>query len=272
MPSRWSLRRWLKGLGLQGLGQLVAVSCVGPVGTQTALSIDVAAQGGVFDVVAAAVSEQDCRTLSWIPADPVWATAVDLDIGSAFDAALELVTLLDPTVGWEIIMGLSEVEAEWGFHPRDDLLDALDGQLGLFEGEVPDDERFFFGDGEESLNYCALLGLVDIEETQRQIKSLLRRRGLHALTRQSEFEGFQIYKVTLLPGLMLCYAIADELLVVSLAPSLVEDVLRCKAGTANGCLATSADYLAARSRLPASGSLVSYARGADAYKTVLRAF
>jgi hypothetical protein len=167
--------------------------------------VDFEAGGGVLDVITAAIDDQECRTLSWIPADVVSAVAVDLA----------------------------------------------------------------FGGVDAPINYCLMMGLNDGDEALELINGLLHKHGLHWMRKHQRFEAYEVFELSVIPGMALYYAVTDDLLVASLAPDLVRSVLRRKSGSEPHSLASSAEFLKVRAGLPEGETIVTYARAADAYKSIL---
>lgn len=223
---------------------------------------------GLFGVLSAAIQDQRPQLLALVPPGVHTAVALDLDLAAAFDASLELATRIDPKLGWSLISGMSDAEAELGFHPKDDLVDRLDGQLAFFMGTVPPEEALPGTDAADPRGFCLLVGLQDGEEVRRLIDDQVRRNGLHAARSRQEFEGFDLYLIPIMP-VTVVYAVLDDLFILSLSPSLVQDVLRRRANPELASLATDESFQAARALLPEDATVVSYARAGDGLRSVL---
>jgi hypothetical protein len=64
---------------------------------------------------------------------------------------------------------------------------------------------------------------------------------MHAARKRTEFEGFQVYTLPVMP-FSLSYSIADDFAVFSLAPTLLQDVLRRKSNHELGSLVADAGF------------------------------
>jgi hypothetical protein len=257
----------MQDMGLDRLRSLASTVWIDDGWVHTTGRVAVAEPDGMWSVVAAAIDDQRCQLLDLVPPGVVSAFAADVDMSAAFDAGLELAASIDPEVGLGIITDMAEMEADLGFHPKDDLIDGLDGQLMLFMSEVDVTEALPLGGG-EPMNFCVAAGLYDGEEMRRLLDALVRRNGLHAARTRVEFEGYDLYLIPLGPGLNLAYAVLDDLLVLSASPSLVQDVLRRKANPDLMSLASSDFFSEARSKLPEAETFVQYARAGDSIRTV----
>jgi hypothetical protein len=257
----------MRDMGLDQLRSLANTTWIDDGWVHSKGRVDVAEPEGLWSVLAATIDDQRCRLLDLVPPGVATAFAADLDLGAGFDAALELVASIDPELGLGMITDMAEMEAELGFHPKDDLLDGLDGQFMVFMSEVDISEALPLGGG-EPMNFCLAAGLYDGEEMRRLVDALVRRNGLHAARTRVEFEGYDLYLIPLGPGLKLAYAVLDDLLVLSASPSLVQDVLRRKANPELLSLASSDFFSEARAKLPEAESFVQYARAGDSIRTV----
>jgi hypothetical protein len=257
----------MQDMGVDQLRSLASTVWVDDGWVHTTGRVAVAEPDGMWSVVAAAIDDQRCRLLDLVPPGVATAFAADVDLGAAFDAGLELAASIDPEVGLGIITDMAEMEAEMGFHPKDDLIDGLNGQIMLFMSEVDVTEALPLGGG-EPMNFCVAAGLYDGEEMRRLVDALVRRNGLHAARTRVEFEGYDLYLIPLGPGLNLAYAVLDDLLVLSASPTLVQDVLRRKANPELLSLASSDFFGEARSKLPEDETFVQYARAGDSIRTV----
>jgi len=264
--SEWEM---VENLGALAVSTLAGASWYADGRSRSAAALTIEETSGVFSVLAAAVASQRCELLKLVPPGVDTAVAADLDLAAAFDASLELATEIDPELGWDLISGLADAEADLGFHPKDDLIDRTDGQLAFFLSEVPAEESLPGGLVPGGKNFALLVGLNDGEGMRLLIDALIRKHGLNAARSRQEFEGFDVYLIPIMP-VTVAYAVLDDLLVVSLAPSLVQDVLRRKAHPELASLAGSEDYLAARAELPEQASMLSYARGGDGLRSALK--
>jgi len=82
---------------------------------------------------------------------------------------------------------------------------------------------------------------------------------MHAARKKSEFQGFEVYSVPVMP-FTLHYAIVDDFAVVSLSPTLLQDVLRRKSDKELKNLATDAGFKREVEGLSSASSLVIWER------------
>ena len=222
-----------------------------PERSLTKMSLGFSDLGWMQEALLAGVDGQDPSLMQWIPESASIAQALDFDLSALFDAFLGVMMARDPEATRDMIAGMSEMEADIGVHPRDDLLDNLNGQLALFVADVPANEGLPFGDpSAPAANYALMLGLSDGEAMSATLDGVVRSQGMHVARRLEEFEGYSMYSMPILPGMMLCYAVLDDLLVLSLSPSMVKDVLRRKANPALPSLMTVKDVIERNELLP----------------------
>jgi hypothetical protein len=248
----------MEEMGFTRLGALAAGADIAASGITITAALDFLGSGWVQDVLLAGVGEQQPMLTRLMPDSAESTYAMDLDLGSMFDAFLGLTMEEDPEEARDIIAGMAEMEADIGFHLRDDLLDNMDGQLGFFISEVPVGEGLPMAapTGAPPVNYALLMGLADGEAMSAMLDSLVRSQGLHAARQLQEFEGYSIYVVPFF-GMNACYAVLDDLVVLSLAPSMVKDVLRRKSNPELPSLESVEDVELRRALLPADLTMVS---------------
>lgn len=169
--------------------------------------------------------DQDARAADWMPPETLIAMVAQLDAGAYYDAILDDLSESDPPTAVELVTAMADAEEEFGFHPRDDLLELLDGQLGLFFAEVPEGEGLP-GFGEMPTGVGLLLSLTDGEGFTRLLDGLVRSQGFHAARRRETFEGADLYMIPIPPFVNIAYAVVGEVFVISSSPSLAQDVVR----------------------------------------------
>lgn len=112
--------------------------------------------------------------------------------------------------------------------PRKDFMDHLDGRIAIFAGQVDASEAVpLFGGEGPPISVCFVLGVKAAEPLRASLDRAMRQIGLHAARKKSEFQGFEVYSVPVMP-MTLHYAILDDVAAVSLSPTLLQDVLRRK--------------------------------------------
>ena len=245
-----------KDLGLFSLGGIGSYVSVGAGGMNAQLDVEFTGGGQVKDVLLAGVGDQSPELTKLIPADVSSSYSMDLDMASMFDAFLEVLMGEDPEMAREMITGMAEMESEVGFNPREDFMENLDGQMAFFATVVEPGEGMPFAMTDPPVNFALLMGLNDGEAMAATLDGVVRSQGLHAVRQLEEFEGYNLYVVPVLPGTSAAYAVTDDLLVLSMAPSLVKDVLRRKANPELPSIASSKDVQARLARLPRERTLV----------------
>lgn len=229
-------------------------------------ALEVAGAEGLFGVAASLIDRQRCTPFKYLPpgVDDAW--AANLDLVSGADAILELVSAIDPQAGAEAITGMAEMAAALGFHPLDDLLPLLDGQLGFFSALAPAGEGLAMA-GLDT-NFGLVAGLTDGPRLRQILDDLIRAQGLHAARQREEFEGYDLYVIPM--GFFnLAYAVLDDLLVMSGSPGLVQDVLRRRGNPDLAALDGAAPYRNLRNLLGADETLLHYSEPGSGLKALL---
>jgi hypothetical protein len=238
-------------MGLTNLSSFAATVEITPERSLTKVSLGFSGLGWMQEAMLAGVDGQDPSLMQWVPESVSIAQALDLDLSAMFDAFLGVMMARDPEAARDMIADMSEMEAGIGFHPRDDLLDNLNGQIAMFTGGVPVNEGLpFSAPSAPAVNYTLMLGLSDGEAMSATLDGVVRSQGMHVARQLEEFEGYSMYSMPVLPGVMLCYAVLDDLLVLSLSPSMVKDVLRRKANPELPSLMTVKDVIERDESLP----------------------
>jgi hypothetical protein len=125
---------------------------------------------------------------------------------------------------------------------RKDFLDHLDGRIAIFAAQVDPSEAIpLFGAEGPPISMCAVVGVKAAEPLRASLDRAMRMVGLHAARKKSEFQGFEVYSVPVMP-FTLHYAILDDFAVISLSPTLLQDVLRRKSDKELKNLATDASF------------------------------
>jgi hypothetical protein len=101
------------------------------------------------------------------------------------------------------------------------------------------------------------------------IDGLVRKQGLHVARQREEFEGYELYLVPFMPGVQAAYAVTDEVLVVSTAPSLVKDVLRRLGEDGPASLADDPGLKAWSEDLERPHTVLAWSPAADQYRAML---
>jgi len=80
---------------------------------------------------------------------------------------------------------------------------------------------------------------------------------MHAARKKSEFQGFEVYSVPIMP-MTLHYAIVDDVAVLSLSPTLLQDVLRRKSDKELKNLAADPSFKRELEGLTSNASIVAW--------------
>jgi len=140
--------------------------------------------------------------------------------------------------------------------PRKDFMDHLDGRIAIFGGQVDPSEALpLFGGEGPPISVCMVIGVKAAEPLRASLDRAMRMVGLHAARKKSEFQGFEVYSVPIMP-MTLHYAIVDDFAVVSLSPTLLQDVLRRKSDKELKSLATDPSFKREIEALTSNPSLV----------------
>jgi hypothetical protein len=243
-------------VGLFDLGCLSACSAYEKGGSRMRLRLDWSGNGWLQTFARLACVSGPATTLSAVPADCVSAIAARIDFAGMFDAVIKVIIEMQAATMSEVVEVLTEAEEMLGFDVRDDLLDSLDGQVTLVTCEVPAEDALP-GLVAQSQNLVLLVGLKDSARVRELVEGALKRTGLHAVRKRTDFQGFELCSVPL-PPMQLQYALLPDMAVLSLSGTLVQDVLRRKAGADLPVLARDEEFLARSARLTRQPGLLEY--------------
>ena len=189
----------------------------------------------------------DLSLFKLVPSEVSFAIALHLDFAAGVDATDKASKELggpSPFGGGGDGGGEAEAGApadEQAFDVRRDVLEHLDGRVALFVAPTDATEALPMLPGSEPVNLALVLGVKNAEALTASIDKVLRSQGMHAARRRTEFEGFQVYTLPIMP-LSVSYAIAADFAVVSMSPTLLQDVLRRKGNEELESLASSANF------------------------------
>lgn len=185
----------------------------------------------------------------WMPPDAEFGVALDLDVPALFDAGLDMLSEAQPDAAREVVTGMAAAEGELGFHPRDDLMEALSGQFGFFAREpaggiAPGD---MFG---AANSFALVAGLRDAALMGEFFDAVIRGQGLHVARQREVFEGFEVFALPVFPGITLHYSLGGDVLVLSTNGDHVRDVLRRRADPELASFGNAETMRASRAQLP----------------------
>jgi len=256
--------------GLFDLGCLAMNSGYEKAGSRMRLHLDWWGSGWIQTFARLACVSGSASTLSVVPADCLSAFAAHVDFGGLFDAVVKALIDSGAVTMPDVVGFLTEAEESLGFNPRDDLLEALDGQVTLVGCSVPPEEAMPGVEGDPQ-NMVLLVGLKDGARVNGIIEDAVRRTGLHAARKRAEFQGYEMFSVPVFPGVEVHYAVLPDLAVLSLSGTLLQDVLRRKADGDLPTLAKDKEFQARLASLTRSPGLLEYQDTAANAKAAFRA-
>lgn len=164
------------------------------------------------------------------PADALSVTSVRIDFTGLFDLGLKELIATGTVKLPEAVDWLASFESETGFTLRDEVLASLDGQFTVATCRGDPTETPGSSSDDTSSTVVVLLGLEDGAAFGAFVEGFVRSRALAATRERAEIEGFELFTVTVFPGLEISYAVLPRALVASLSPTPVTEVLRRTAG------------------------------------------
>jgi hypothetical protein len=258
-----------QNLGLYDVGVLSASATWSAAGARTDARLDWAGDGWIPSFARLLLGPGAESLFATVPAGCLSAAAGKTEFAAIFDAAMKALIksgAMEPSDATDF---LAKSEEELGFNLRDDLLDALDGRVCVVTGKVPPEERFPMSAGDPQ-NIVLMLGLKDGAHVNTLIEGVLKKTGLAAARQRTEFQGFELFNVPTMPGIAINYAVLPDLAVISTSSTLVQDVLRRKAGGADlPVLSADADYKARRAQISGQPGIVDYGNSAESMKSML---
>ncbi len=261
----------LRRLGLFDIGCLALNSRYEEGGSRLDMRLDWTGNGWIPTFARLMCVSGPAETLAAVPADCRSSITARLDFGGLFDATIKALIDAEQVTMPEVVEFLTEAEEMLGFNPRDDLLDALDGEVTFVTCEV-DPEDTLPGMHEDPQNFVLIIGLTDGVRVNTLIEDAVHRTGLHAARKRAEFQGYEMFSVPMpLPGFQINYAVLPDMAVFSMSGTLLQDVLRRKASPDLPALSANKDFklrLGSLSRLP---GLLQYTDTAANMKGALRA-
>lgn len=237
-------------LGIDKLGPLTIVSRIDEADRQQQrASLSWGADFFLAPLLDAARGSGAPVAFDWMPPDAEFGVALDLDVPALFDAGLDMLSESQPDAAREVVTGMAAAEGELGFHPRDDLMEALSGQFGFFAREpaggiAPGD---MFG---AANSFALVAGLRDAALMGEFFDAVIRGQGLHVARQREVFEGFEVFALPVFPGITLHYSLGGDVLVLSTNGDHVRDVLRRRADPELASFGNAETMRTARAQLP----------------------
>ncbi|HVQ26445.1 MAG TPA: hypothetical protein VMV01_14765, partial [Planctomycetota bacterium] len=207
--------------------------------------------------------------LRYAPASALGVNALHIDLAGLFDDIVKAAIESGDCSPADVVSGLHEAEEFLGFNPRDDLLELLDGEFVLVSGAV--DKTEALPALAEALNVAVIVGLRDPAQFESFLDELTHRFGLRATQHTEEYEGvtIQSQKIFMVP-VPICYAVMDDMLVLSGAPSMVKEIIHQRNTPAAPKLVELPAYRDAVAVLRPGYGLLGYSDAAANMKSLLR--
>ncbi len=260
--------------GLLELGPIFQGFTFDADGASTGMGVTWGEGGLLSDFLTAIIGEESPNLMNMVPASVYGANALSLSPVDMFDETVRSIVELSEVSLADVVAQMAELDAQLGFSLRDDLLANLSGQVAFFTAPVDQAEALPLGVPPElgPLNYGLVLGLEDGEAMRTLVDGLIEGSPLRASVKQDDFLGWKLKSMPApvpIPGIKLNWVIADDFAVMSLAPSLVHDVVRRKSSPDLPSVGNDEEYLAELERHPARHTMVTYGDPAYGFNNLL---
>ena len=120
---------------------------------------------------------------------------------------------------------------------------------------------------QDNVNYALIVGLADGEAVRTLVDTAVQNSAFRAGIKREEFQGFDVYKITLMMGIFINWTVTDDMAVVSASPSMVQDVLRRKAAGDLPTVAGDEHFKQALSAHSDTYSVITYADAASTFNS-----
>ena len=189
----------------------------------------------------------DLTPPTWVGASAPQYTALNWDAPGAYSALVEMTNALaGPRVAEQ---KLDELAQQAGFHPKDDLLDHLDGQVVMLSDINPEAENV-------AQKVLFAMKLKDSTKMQETLNIILEKAGSNV--KEREFEGTKVYDIpSPSPEVAPAFAIAKDYFFISTHAEMLEAALRPRSSD-DGTLAESKNYKKMTKLMPAKNSMVTF--------------
>jgi len=261
--------RQMVALGFRDLGVLSMGGHCGPEGSYGAVRLEWPGDGRIPRVLRNFFQPGTFSRLRYAPASARGVNALRIDLTGLFDDIVKAAMESGGCSPAEVVRFLNDAERMLGFNLRDDLLELFDGEFVLVSGEV--DKTEALPALAEALNVAVIAGLRDPEQFQSFLDELTHRLGLRATQHTEEYEGITIQsqKIFMVP-VPICYAVVDDMLVLSGAPSMVKEIIHQRNTPAAPKLVELPAYREAVAELRPGYGMLGYSDAAANMKSLLR--
>jgi hypothetical protein len=234
-------------LGLRGLSAASGLLSFEDSALRLRLDCGFSGQGMIQGLLQTLCKPGKFHSVAVTPPDILSLAALRLDLEAGLTQLIQL-------LGDDGLQPADEEQMQefLGFHWRNDLLPLLEGEFSFQVGTVAPEEALP-GTEDSPTNWCVLLSLKDGPGFRTLLDGVLRKRGMHVARRKQEFLGFDVYVVPVFPPFSVIYAVLEDLVVLSMSPTMVQDVLRRKANPDLPALGNSEGFQEALKILPEDG-------------------
>jgi len=249
----------LSDLSFGELGPLAARFDMNAKETRLELVQSWSGKGLLADLVRGWLAGADFSLLKLLPAEIEQALALHVDFARGMAAAEAIGKALGEAPPEAAAGGAGEDGAPAPLDPRKDFLDHLDGRVVLFGAQVEQEEAIPFPGLQKPIGLCIVLGVKSADPLRASLEKFLRSMGMHAARKKSEFQGFEVYSVPVMP-LNVHYAILDDVAVISSSLAMLQDVLRRKSDPELKNLAAEAGFKREFDAMTPGASLLVWSR------------
>jgi hypothetical protein len=259
--------REMVALGLRDLGVLSMGGHCGPEGSYGAVKLEWRGDGWIPRLLRNFFQPGTFSRLRYAPASASGVNALRIDLTGLFDDIVKLLVESGECSPAEVVRGLHDAEEMLGFNLRDDLLESFDGEFVLVSGGVDKSEAL--PALAEALNVAVIAGLRDPAQLNSFLEELAHRFSV--TQRTEEYEGVTIHsqKVFMVP-VPICYAVMDDMLVLSGAPTMIREIIHQKHAPDAPKLVELPAYRDAVAALRPGYGLLGYSDAAADMKSLLR--
>ncbi len=190
----------------------------------------------------------DLAPPAWVGAETPQYTAMNWDAPGAYAALTEMAdTLMNQPGAAE--QQVAQAAQKLGFHPKDDLIDQLDGPIVMLSDINPESQQI-------AQKILVAVKLKDSSKFQETLNAILKTAGSNVTER--EFEGQKVYDIEApTPDMSPAFAIAKDHLFFSTHADMLEASLR-PSSSGDDTLSESKDYRQLVKLMPSKVSMITF--------------
>ncbi len=198
----------------------------------------------------------DLTPPDWVGAAAPQYVAMNWDAPGAYTALVEMTNALaGPGIAEQ---KLNELAQQAGFHPKEDLIDLLDGQVVILSDINPNAQNV-------AQKVLFAMKLKDSTKFQETLNVILEKAGSNV--KEREFEGTKVYDIPAPTSeIAPAFALAKDYFFISTHVDMLEAALRPRSN-GDETLAASKSYKKLAKLMPAKNSMVSFADMAKQLKS-----